>query len=69
MSNWYFCRVMAHAKIAEARSAAAHDRLALMATQAGREAQRCERAPLAKLLWVLAGAFGLRRPAPLREEA
>ena len=67
MSNWYFCTMMAHEKIAEARSAATQDRLALTATQAGREAQRCERAPLAKRLWTLAGAFGLRRPALLRE--
>ncbi len=67
MSNWYFCIVVAHQEIAEARSAAARDRLALTAAQTGREAQRCERAPLAKVLSMLTGAFGLRRPALLRQ--
>ena len=66
-NNFHWCQMIAHEKIADARNAAVQDRLALTATQAGREAQRCERAPFARLLSVLAGAFGLCRPALLRE--
>jgi hypothetical protein len=67
MSNYHYYKMMAHEKITEAWSAAARDRLALTATQSTREVQPCGRAPLAKLLWTLAGAFGLRRPALLEE--
>ena len=66
-NNFRLCQMIAYEKIADAQSAAARDRLALTATQAGRETQRCERAPLTKLRYALAGAFGLRRPALLRE--
>lgn len=66
-SNYHWCRMIVYEKIADELSAAARDRLALTAAQAGRESQRCERARLVKLLWALASAFGLRRLALMRE--
>jgi hypothetical protein len=67
-SNYRWCEMIAHEKIAEARRAAAHDRLALTAESGIRDAlQQAAGSPVAGLLRSLANAFGRSRPALLSE--
>jgi hypothetical protein len=66
-NNYRWCEMVAYEKIAQARRAAAHDRLALTAESGLRDTRQAAGSPVAGLLRSLASAFGLRRPALLNE--
>ena len=66
-NNYQWCEMIAYEKIMQPRRAAARDRLVLAADKARRGTRQAAESPLAGLLRMLVGAFGLRRPALLSE--
>jgi hypothetical protein len=62
-NNYRWCEMVAYEKIAQARRAAAHDRLALTAVSGRRDVRQAAVSPVAGLLRSLASAFGRGRSA------
>jgi len=62
-NNYHWCAMIAYEKIAQARRAAAHDKLALTAESGVRDVRQAAGSPVAGLLLSLASAFGRGRRA------
>lgn len=62
-NNYHWCEMTAYEKITGARRAAAHDRLAIVATRARRDAGQGMQSWFARLFQTLASGFGHSRPS------